>query len=181
MVFFFFFQNSFLFIFSLLNSSSILCFTLFPLRICRVTVFWLGPVTDGDLGPANPLQWICRDWVQKLGSDGATACVEIRDDQAGVKNRTRWPNALGNRTPRPRIWIPTSSPFPGPPLWEISHIIYPFLWFILFLHLLVIHAHTWVHVPSATPFDALWAVVAPIALSRGHIHINGVRALVVGI
>ena len=29
-----------------------------------------------------------------------------------------------------------------PPLWEISDIIYPFLWFILFLHLLVIHAHT---------------------------------------
>ena len=27
-------------------------------------------------------------------------------------------------------------------LWEISDIIYPFLWFNLFLHLLVIHAHT---------------------------------------
>ena len=68
-----------------------------------------------------------------------------------------------------------------PPLWEISDIIYLFLWFILLLHLLVIHAHTWVHVLSAAPSDALWAVVAPIALSRGHVHINGVRALAVGI
>ena len=41
-----------------------------------------------------------------------------------------------------------SLPRRPPPLWEISHIIYPFLWFILFLHLLVIHAYTWVHVPS---------------------------------
>ena len=24
--------------------------------ICRVTVFWLGLVTDGDLGPADPVQ-----------------------------------------------------------------------------------------------------------------------------
>ena len=146
--FFFFFQNSFLFIFSLLNSSSILCFTHFPLRICRVMVFWLGPATDGDLGPTNPLQWICREWVQKLGSDGATACVEIGDDQAGAKNRTRRPNAPGERTPHPRIWTSTSSPFP---------------------------------VPSATPSDALWAVATPIALSRGHIHINGVRVLAIGI
>ena len=53
----------------------------------------------------------------------------------------------------------------SPPLWEISDVIYPFLGFILFLHLLVIYVHTWVHVPSATPSDALWAVVASIALS----------------
>ena len=24
--------------------------------ICRVTVFWLGLVTDGNLGPADPVQ-----------------------------------------------------------------------------------------------------------------------------
>ena len=66
------------------------------------------------------------------------------------------------------------------PLWEISDIMYPFLWFILSLHLLAINAHIWEHVPSANP-NALWAVVASISLSRGHVHINGVRALVVGI
>ena len=56
---------------------------------CKVTVFWLGLLTDGDLGTADPVQWICREWVQKLGSDGATTCVEIGDDQAGAKNKTR--------------------------------------------------------------------------------------------
>ena len=30
---------------------------------CRVTVFGLGPI-----------QWICREWVRKLGSDKAMAC-----------------------------------------------------------------------------------------------------------
>ena len=146
--------------------------------MCRVTVFWLGPATDGDLGLADPVQWIFREQVPKLGSDGVTACVEIGDDQAGAKNRTRRPNTPGERTPHSRIWI---LPSLTPPLWEISDIIYPFLWSILFLHLLVIHAHTWVHVPSATFFDVLWAVVVRIALSRGHVHINGARALAVGI
>ena len=148
------------------------------IQYCRVTVFWLGPATDRDPGPADPVQWIYREWVQKLGSDGATACVKIGDDQAGAKNRTRRPNASGERTPHLRIWIPALS---LPTLWEIFDIIYPFLWFIIFLHLLVIHVYSWVHVPSATPSNALWAVVALIALSRGHVHINGVRALVVGI
>ena len=39
--------------------------------------------------------------------------------------------------------FPPSFTSQAPPLlWEISDIIYPFLWFIIFLHLLVIHAHT---------------------------------------
>ena len=66
-------------------------------------------------------------------------------------------------------------------LWVISVVIYPYLLFIILLHLSVIHAHIRVHVPSTIPSDALWAAVAPIALSKGHIHINGVRVLVVGI
>ena len=32
---------------------------------CRVTVFGLGPI-----------QWICREWVRKLGSDKETTCSE---------------------------------------------------------------------------------------------------------
>ena len=110
----------------------------------RVTVFWLGPVTNGDLGPTDPLQRICREWIQKLGFDGATACAKVGDDQVGAKNTE--PDGLTARgkgllirkyefPPRPTSLRPT-------PLWEISHIIYPFLWFILFLHLLVIHTHT---------------------------------------
>ena len=37
--------------------------------------------------------------------------------------------------------------------------LYSFFWTILVLHLLVIHAYTWVHVPSATPSDILWIAV----------------------
>ena len=69
---------------------------------------------------------------------------------------------------------------PTPPLRVFSYIIYFFLT-ILVLHLLVIHTYTWVHVPSATPSGVLRAVVTQIALSRGHVHINGARMLAVGI
>ena len=62
---------------------------------------------------------------------------------------------------------------------EISLVIYPSLMFILLLHLLVIHAHPQVHVPSAILSGALWAVVAPIALFKGRLHIHGVRVLAV--
>ena len=60
-----------------------------------------------------------------------------------------------------------------PSLWVVSVVIYSSLPFILLLHLSVIHAYPQVHVPSAILSDALSAVVAPIALSRGHIHIKG--------
>ena len=52
---------------------------------------------------------------------------------------------------------------------------------ILILHLLVILAHTWVHVPLAAPSDVLWAAVTQIALSRGHVYVSGARMLAVGI
>ena len=72
-------------------------------------------------------------------------------------------------------YFPTLFVFPSPILCEVSVVIYPSPPFIFLLHLLVIHAHTWVHVPSPAISVALWATVAPIAPSRGHIHINGVR------
>ena len=59
------------------------------------------------------------------------------------------------------------------PLWAVSLVIYSSLPFILLLHLSVIHAYPQVHVPSTILSSALWAVVAPIALSKGHIHIKG--------
>ena len=66
-------------------------------------------------------------------------------------------------------------------LCEISAVIYHSLLFILHLHLSVIQAYPQVHVPSAILLGTLWTVMAPIALSRGHIHINGVGVLAVGI
>ena len=148
---------------------------------CRVTVFWLGPATDGDLGPADSVQWICKEWVQKLGQRLVWKLGMIMQE---LRTEPDGPMLRGKGLLIPEYEFPphlTSQAPPPPSLWEISDIIYPFLWFILFIHLLVIHAHTWVHVPSATPSDALWAVVAPITLSRGHVHINGVRTLAVGI
>ena len=66
-----------------------------------------------------------------------------------------------------------------PLFWVASVVIYFSLPFILLLHLLVIQTYPRVHVPSAILSGVLWAVVAPIVLSRGHIHINGVRVLAV--
>ena len=63
----------------------------------------------------------------------------------------------------------------------ISVVIYSSLPFIILLHLLVIHAYSQVHVPLAILSGALQAAVAAIVLSRGHIHINEVRVLAVGI
>ena len=59
--------------------------------------------------------------------------------------------------------------------------LYSSFWTILVLHLLVIHAYTWVHVPSTTHSDVLWVAVTQITLFRGHVHINGTMMLVVGI
>ena len=54
---------------------------------CRVTVFW-----------PSPLQWICREWSQKLGFDEATACFgdEKHTESGG-------PTFQGEGTPRLRI------------------------------------------------------------------------------
>ena len=61
----------------------------------------------------------------------------------------------------------------APFLWVVFVVIYSSLPFILLLHLSVIHAYPQVYVPSAILSSALWAVVTPITLSRGHIHIKG--------
>ena len=51
----------------------------------------------------------------------------------------------------------------------------------MILHLLVIHAYTWMHVSSATPSNVLWVVVTQILLFKGHVHINGAKMLAMGI
>ena len=61
----------------------------------------------------------------------------------------------------------------SPHLWVVSVVCYSSLPFILLLHLSVIYTYPQVHVLSAILSGALWAAVAPIALSRGHIHIKG--------
>ena len=69
----------------------------FSIPICRVSVFEPGP-----------LQWICRELVQKLGSDEATACF------GGEKySEPDGPTSQGEMTPRPRMGTPNSSRIPG--------------------------------------------------------------------
>ena len=64
--------------------------------ICRVSVFRPGP-----------LQWICREWVQKLGSDEATASF------GGEKyTEPNGPTSQGERAPRPKTGTPNSSRIP---------------------------------------------------------------------
>ena len=46
-----------------------------------------------------------------------------------------------------------------PPSNGRSLTLYSYIWTILVLHLLVIQAYTWVHIPLATPSDILWVVV----------------------
>ena len=151
---------------------------------CRVTVF--GP---------SPLQWICREWVQKLGYDKATTCFggEKHTESSGPTSQGEGTPRLGTRIPNPSRSNRSLLPFSGPPssswpsspppllLWVIFVVIYSSLPFIFLLHLSVIHAYPQVHVPSVILSGALWVAVAPIALSRGHIHINGVRVLARGI
>ena len=141
-------------------------------------------------GP-NLLQWICREWVQKLGSDEATACFgdEKHTESGGPTSQGEGTpcSRTGMRQPLlvtqepPSCFWASLSFLVVPLLSEISVVIYPPLLFILLLHLSVIHAHPQVHVPSAILSGASWAAMAPIALSRNYIHINGVRVLAVGI
>ena len=119
---------------------------------------------------------LCREWGQKLGSDETTTCFgDKRHTESGG------PTSQGEGTPRSRTGMcqPLSitqeppSCFLGLSLRVVSVVIYSSLPFILLLHLSIIHASPQVHVPSAILSGALWATVAPIALSRGYIHIKG--------
>ena len=69
----------------------------YVVSLCRVSVFGLGP-----------LQWICKEWVQKLGSDEATTC--FRGEKYTEPDD---PTSQGERVPRPRTGTPNSSRIPG--------------------------------------------------------------------
>ena len=64
-------------------------------------------------------------------------------------------------------------------LWSPPHggslTLYNSLWTILILHLLIIWALTWVHVPSNAFSGFLWVVVAKAVLFRGLLNINAAR------
>ena len=150
----------------------------FHITLCRVAVFRPGL-----------LQWICREWVQKLGFDEATTCF---GDGKHIESTAQHPREEGSLTQGRESPTPLASQKPLSFLWAsfflavllfwvISIVIYSSLPFIPLLHLSVIHAYPWVHVPSTTLSGALWVAVAPTALSRGHIHINRVRVLAVSI
>ena len=77
--------------------------------ICRVSVF--GP---------NPLQWICREWVQKLGSKKATACF---GDEKYTESDD--PTSQGERAPRPKTGTPNSPCIPGASLLFLGLLVSP--------------------------------------------------------
>ena len=79
--------------------------------MCKVTVF--GP---------SPLQRICREWVQKLGSDEATTC--FRDEK---HTESGGPTSQGEGTPRSRTGMRQPLPVTQEPP--------SFLWASLFLGL----------------------------------------------
>ena len=119
--------------------------------------------------------------------------VKNTQNRAAQRPREKGPLTRGRESPTPLGHIGASFlslslplllgrlPPPLPFLWVISVVIYSSRQFILLLHLSVIHTYPQVHVPSVILSGVLWAAVALIALSRGHIHINGVRVLAVGI
>ena len=101
-----------------------------------------APWNGWDPSLTDPLQWICREWVQGLGFDETTVNARVGDDRVGVKN-TEVDGLMirGKWAPRPRVWIPIWSDSPGarrrnlcpfppreqkPPLLlgEISYLIY---------------------------------------------------------
>ena len=111
--------------------------------------------------------------------------MEGTQNWAAQRPREKGPLTRGQECANPSRSRRSLPPVSGPPTsflyCEISVVIYPFLLFILLLHLSVIHAYPRVHVPLAILSGAVSAVVAPIALSRGHIHINGAKVSAVGI
>ena len=102
-----------------------------------------------------------------LGMKGTQNQVAQRPKEKGPLT---WGREYANPSRSRKSLPPVSGP---PPFWVVSVVIYSSLPFILLLHLSIIHAYPQVHVPSAILSGALWVVVAPIALSRGHIHIKG--------
>ena len=119
--------------------------------------------------------------------------VKNTQNQMAQRPRKKGPLARGQESQllsHPKSLFPFSRPlssWPSPALGDlccyifISVVIYSSLPFILLLHLSVIYVYPRVHIPSATLSGTLRVAVAPIALSKGHIHINGVRVLAVGI
>ena len=45
-----------------------------------------APSNGWDPGLTDPLQWICREWVQGLGFDETTVNAGVGDDRVGAKN-----------------------------------------------------------------------------------------------
>ena len=115
---------------------------------CRVIVF--GP---------SPLQWICREWVQKLGSDEATTCFgdEKHTESGGLMSQ-------GEGTPRSRTGMRQPlSVIQGPP---------SFLWPSLFLgpsHLLGLCCYIFIssvhHPPTLVSHPCLSSSARPISHS----------------
>ena len=96
---------------------------------------------DGwDLGPANLLQWICREWVQELGFDETMVNAKAGDNRVGAKNIEvngltirgnkllvrgyEFPFGLIHQGHEGGIYaFPTPGAKPPPPFWKVSYLI----------------------------------------------------------
>ena len=148
--------------------------------------------------------WAQRTHYNEFVESGSKSWALMRQRFINAGDRDDWVGAMNTKLGGLAIWgnellvwgyefpsnpihqeheggICAPTPRKTPPPCGRSLTLYSSLLSILVLHLLVIHAHTWVHVPSATLSNALWAVVTQAALFRGHVHINGPRMLAAGI
>ena len=81
----------------------------------------------------------------------------------------------------PPIELPGVFRIAVPPLHRISLVIYPFVLFILAVHLSIAQVATWVSISSSASLNLLWVVVVSMALFRSHSLINAARLPAAGI
>ena len=118
--------------------------------------------------------WAAMRWQLVLGMKGTQNWAgQSSQGEGTLCSRTRMHQPPLDHARASLLFLGLPPLFSMPPLWVVSVVIYSSLPFIFFLHLSVIHTSPQVHVPSAILSGALWAIVAPITLSKGHIHIKG--------
>ena len=147
------------------------------------------------LGP-SPLQWICRERVQKLGSDEATACFgdEKHTESGGPTSQGEGTLARGREWANPSLghtrasFLTLGLPLlPGRSFLVVPHSLWDLCCYISFSS--VHPPPTLVNHPCPSSSARLighsfWRSVSccgPHCTVQGHIHINGVRVLTVSI
>ena len=91
---------------------------------------------------------LMRRWLVLEVKNTQNRTVQRPKEKGPLAREWELPTPLASQGPLSFSWASLL-------LCEISIVIYPTLPFIFFLHLLVIHAHTRMHIPSATFFGTL--------------------------